>query len=78
MTVLSREFDSLIRSGFLSRTFVAAHIEQRSLCGGMRAQLSHLVIAALERTFLFSLSSAFRFFPLFLLTGLFLLTFCER
>jgi hypothetical protein len=66
--------------GFISAVFVRilyANVEQGGLGSGVFAQFGHLINITLDGLFLFSLGPALSFFPLFLLTCLFLLSLCE-
>ena len=68
-----KSFDLVI---VISAVFVGvfhANIEQGCLGSGMFAQFGHLVDIAIRGFLLLSLCSAFRLFPLFLLTRLFFL-----
>jgi hypothetical protein len=65
--------------GFLSRfRFLDAQVEQSCLRRSVFAQFRHFVHTAFGGLLLFTLVSAFQFFPLFLLPRLFFLAFRKR
>jgi hypothetical protein len=66
----------LIVSGVLVG-ILYANVEQSGLRGGVFAQFGHFIYIAVNGLFLLSLGPAFSFFPLFLLTCLFLLSLCK-
>jgi hypothetical protein len=68
----------LIHQGFERSGLIRAQLEHGSLSGSVLAQLGHLVNAAFQGLFQFSLLPALCFVPLSLLPGLFFLALRKR